>query len=235
MTSLRKPRILIFDDDAQILNMLEKYFALKGYEVFAFNEPTSCSIYGESIDSCTNLYACADIMITDFDMPKMTGVKMIEQQIARGCRLTPKNKAVISGFLDDEYIRKVGEMGCAFFKKPFLLTDLDPWIKECEGRMDLSRPIGVRRSELRHPANEEVAYRCGKNDEKRNAVITNVSESGLCLKVRDSFPCGDEGVFINGEYTSSCKAAEVQWVKKENEDSFLVGLVCTQTLTRNSP
>jgi hypothetical protein len=124
-------------------------------------------------------------------------------------------------------------MGCTFFKKPFLLTDLDPWIKECESRMDLSLPVGIRRREIRHPANEEVAYRCDSYAEVRSAVLTNVSESGLCLKVRESFPCGEENVFIKDEYKSSCQSAEVQWIKKEDEDSFLVGLVCRQTLTRN--
>lgn len=231
MTRPRKPRVLIFDDDPQILSMLARYFALKGYDAQAFAEPTSCSIYGDSTDSCHNLHPCADILITDFDMPHMTGMEMIERQKARGCRIEPRNKSIMSGFMDDEYIRKAGEMGCAFFKKPFLLTALDPWILECENRMDLSLPIGIRRKELRHPVNEEVAYRCGSREEKMNAVVTNVSESGFCLKVRESFPCGEERVFINDEFKSSCQSAEVQWIKKEDEDSFLVGLVCRQTVS----
>ncbi len=234
MTRSRKPRVLIFDDDTQILSMLERYFTLKGYDAQAFDEPSSCSIYGDSADGCGNLYPCADMIITDFDMPHMNGVEMLERQKARGCRLQAVNKAVISGFMEDEYLAKAKAMGCAFFKKPFLLTDLDPWIKKCESRMDLSVPVGIRRRELRHPANEEVAYHCGSREEMRNAVVTNVSESGLCLKVRESFPCGEESVFINDEYTSSCQSAEVRWIKKEDEDSFVVGLVCRQTLTRNS-
>jgi DNA-binding response OmpR family regulator len=230
MTRPRKPRVLIFDDDAQILNMLEKYFTLKGYDALAFSEPTSCLIYGDSAESCSNLHPCADILITDFDMPHMTGVKMIERQQARGCRLEPRNKAVISGFMDDEYIRKTGEMGCAFFRKPFLLTDLDPWIKECESRMDLSLPVGIRRRELRHPANDEVAYRCGSCNEARNAVVTNVSKSGLCLKVPESFPCA-ESIVINDGSSSSCRSAEVRWVRKEDEDLFVVGLACSLTVS----
>jgi DNA-binding response OmpR family regulator len=230
MTRPRKPRVLIFDDDVQILNMLDRYFSLRGYEAVAFDEPTSCLIYGDSTDNCRNLYPCADILITDFDMPNMTGVKMIERQMARGCRLDPRNKAVMSGFMDDEYVRKVGEMGCAFFRKPFLLTDLDPWISECESRMDLSLPVGTRRKELRLSANEEVAYRCGSCDEKRSAIVTNISKSGLCLKVPESFPCA-ESIVINDGSSSSCRSAEVRWVKKEDEDFFVVGLACSLTVS----
>ena len=234
MTELRKPRVIIYDDDPLILNMLEKYFSLKGYDALAFSEPASCSIYEDSAESCSNLYPCADIMITDFDMPHMNGVEMIESQKARGCRLEARNKAVMSGFMEDEHREKALGMGCAYFKKPFLLTDLDPWIMECENRMDLTVPIGIRRREIRRPVNDEVAYRCGNCEEKRSAVVTNVSESGICLKVRESFPCGEESVFINDDYTSSCQSAEVRWIKREDEDSFAVGLVCRQTLTRNA-
>jgi DNA-binding response OmpR family regulator len=231
MTKLRKPRVLIFDDDPHILSMLERYFTLKGYDAQAFNEPTSCSIYGDSAEGCHNLHPCADILITDFDMPHMTGVKMIERQKARGCRLEPRNKAIISGFMDDEYIRKAGELGCAFFKKPFLLTELDPWILECEARTDLTLPIGIRRKELRHPASEEVAYRCDSHDETRSAVVTNVSDSGLCLKVGEMFT-RDESIFLDEDFSQRCQSAEVRWIKKEDDDSFVVGLVCRQTLTR---
>ena len=230
MTKQRKPRVLIFDDDAHILSMLERYFSLKGYDALAFDEPSSCSIYGDSADKCDNLYPCADMMITDFDMPHMNGVEMLERQKERGCRLHAVNKAVISGFMEDEYLEKVKAMGCAFFKKPFLLTALDPWIAECESRMDLSLPVGIRRSELRHPVHEEVAYRCGSCEEKRDAVVTNVSDSGLCLKVRESFPCGEGSIFLNGDFSfpESCQSAEVKWIRKEDEDSFAVGLACRQ-------
>jgi hypothetical protein len=158
----------------------------------------------------------------------MNGVEMLERQKARGCRLDPVNKAVISGFMEDEYVEKARGMGCAYFKKPFLLTDLDPWIAECESRMDLSLPVGIRRREPRRPSNAEVAYRCGSCEEKRSAVVTNVSESGLCLKVRESFPCREGSVLINNDFKSNCRSAEVRWIKKEDEGSFAVGLACRQ-------
>ena len=73
----RKPKVLIFDDDAQIRGMVEKYFALKGYDALSFNEPTSCSIYGDSADNCRNLYPCADILITDCQMPRLDGLGLV--------------------------------------------------------------------------------------------------------------------------------------------------------------
>jgi DNA-binding response OmpR family regulator len=140
---MRKKRAIVFDDDHFILIMFKKFFSSCGYEVLTFNEPTVCPVYEKQTEQCDKEYPCADIVITDFEMPKMNGIELLMHQTNRGCRLTIKNKAVISGSLDEENRKKIEELGGAFFQKPLNFDELTNWIDACEKRIDPSQPVGA--------------------------------------------------------------------------------------------
>ena len=138
---MRKPRALIYDDDVNVLDMLKAFLTRRGYEVLAFNEPIICPIYEKMAACCEKVYPCADITITDFNMPRMNGIQLLKFQSQRNCKIDVRNKAIISAHLADENLEVIRTLGCSFIHKPFRLSELSDWLDLCANRIDLSQPV----------------------------------------------------------------------------------------------
>lgn len=132
----RKRRAFIYDDDDCILNVLRYFFTQREYEVVTHQKAVVCPLDAETL-VCSNPHACADVVITDFMMPGMNGVDLLLSQSRNGCKIPAKNKALMSGFADNEETKKIRDLGCSFFKKPFNLQELSRWLDEREQEMDL--------------------------------------------------------------------------------------------------
>lgn len=138
---MRKRRVIIFDDEPVVLLVLEDFFTSRGYEVLTYGAPVDCPLYNGE-ESCRNEAPCGDIVLTDYQMPRMNGIELLQTQARRGCKLNSKNKALMTGFMDGEKAEAVQALGAAFFEKPLPLDVLGRWLDECEQRMDLSQPVG---------------------------------------------------------------------------------------------
>ena len=139
---MRKLKILVIDDETLVLDSLKIWLSKKGYEVQTFIEPTVCSIYEKKTDDCSKENRCADIILTDYKMPIMNGIELLQYQSQRGCTLDIRNKAVITGYLDNEIQKVIEDMGCSFFEKPLELSLISDWINERAKHIDLSQPLG---------------------------------------------------------------------------------------------
>jgi DNA-binding NtrC family response regulator len=140
---MRKIRIIIIDDDVVMLKWLSRWLSKKGYEVLTFNEPQICPLDKKITGNCNEENPCADIITTDYQMPELNGVELLQKQSQRDCKLTIRNKAIISGSMDDKNKKLFKGLGCSLFKKPVKLSELSDWLKECEERIDLSQPLGI--------------------------------------------------------------------------------------------
>lgn len=140
-SKIRKPRVIIFDDEKTFLNILKKWLSQKEYEVFAFEDPKVCLMYKEGTDHCMKEDPCADIIITDYNMPEINGLELLQYQLQRGCKIDKRNKAVVSGYIDDNIKRVINESGYVFFEKPVDLTVISDWLNECGKRINLSLPL----------------------------------------------------------------------------------------------
>ncbi len=232
MLNLRKKRVIIFDDETAILTMLERRFAQRGYEVMMFEEPVICPVYEDSSDTCENIYPCADLMFVDFKMPKMNGIELLEHQKQRGCKLNAKNKAIITGFIVDNYINRIKDIGCALIRKPFAFSEISSWLSACEKRVDLSQRLGIKRKERRYTTDIQVLYKTEKQDELLEGDIINLSTYGICLKIYKPLFVG-EVISIHTNLPNSCQSACVQWIKKIKRDYYIAGLNCCRE--NNSP
>ncbi len=147
---MRKPRIIIFDDNAAIVMALEDFFINRGYEVVSYTEPLVCPIYEKDGNCCDKSLPCADIVITDLHMPRMTGPDLLRRQAERGCKLVTGNKAVMSSYVAGAYEDIIKDLGCSFFYKPLIMSSIPDWLTEREKHFDLSKPLNALKKQDDH-------------------------------------------------------------------------------------
>ena len=138
---MRNPRTIIIDDYVRFTNTFKTWFSQMGYEALTFPDPTACPIYRRETKNCIKKDPCADIIITDLKLPRMNSIEFLQYQSQRGCKIDIRNKAIISGYIDDEKRKAIENLGCSFFKKPLELPLISYWLNKCEKRMDLSKPL----------------------------------------------------------------------------------------------
>lgn len=135
-------RAIVFEDDREIRNPLRRLLEMRGYEVLAFSEPTEWPLYKDPAGQCPpKSDACADIVITDLMMPRMTGTQLFEHQARGGCHVDPRNKAILSAAWTDSERRRAKTLGCRSFQKPFNPAEVFRWLDECERRIPTGRKL----------------------------------------------------------------------------------------------
>jgi len=222
---MRKRRAIIFDDEPVVLLVLKDYFETRGYQVLALREPVICAVYSDT-GGCSNKALCGDIILTDYNMPKMTGIELLKAQTWNGCKLTVKNKALLTGYMDDRKMKDLLDLGVAFFEKPVLFDELDRWVDECEQRMDLSLPLGTRRKEVRECCGREITYRIASSgSELFRGIAVNMSPSGFCLRASGPL-MREDTVLLQTELPLLSPVAMVRWITRKGQDDYLAGLQC---------
>lgn len=224
---MRKPRVLIYDDDTIILEMLDTFFSKKGYEVYLYSTPVVCP-YESLADSCDTFYPCADLVLSDFKMPKMTGLELFQRQSKRGCKVDSKMKAIMSGYSDEEILTQCKDLGYSFFRKPFTFSELSEWLTECEKHFDLSQPLGVKRVSRRYSFIQDIEYRLNPAASKKIFVGSTVDKSidGLGLRIFNPLRAGDTITIIKGFEATQLNGTvgTVMWCSQEGETIYRAGL-----------
>ena len=219
---MRKRRAILFDDDPAILRTLSLFFEERGYEVIACEEPVACQIYEDSL-RCDKMHPCGDLMITDLEMPRMSGFELLRLQTERGCKLNIRNKAVLSGNLDRASCEALRNLGCVAFQKPCRLVTLAAWVEECERRMDLSQPLGIRRCERRVACGSGTVFRFKREVEFFTAEVVNQSNSGLCIRLDQRLAVA-EVLSLHSDKPLPSERLVVRWLKPDTDGGYLAGM-----------
>ena len=220
---MRKRRVLLYDDDATALSALSLFFEERGYEVFAYGEPEACPVYLDG-GRCDNRQPCGDLLITDLEMPRMSGIDLLQLQARLGCRLSIRNKAVLSGNLDPASCEVIRSLGCVAFSKPCRLSTLSAWVGECEQRMDLSQPLGVRRRQRRDPFSSRAVFRTERPFDLFAVEVVNRSDSGLCVRLEKPLAVA-EVLSLQTHLPLPTDRLLVRWSRPDG-GGYLAGLSC---------
>lgn len=135
-------RILVFDADNSLRELLRIYLSGHGHEVLAFRDPTLCPLYAQlkaGACCCPQDAPCGDVVIIDNKMPHISGLELLKLQRRSGCKLPDANKAVMSASMTRQLEAVIAEFGCHHIKKPFQLVRIKEWVDDCMGRLILAR------------------------------------------------------------------------------------------------
>jgi DNA-binding NtrC family response regulator len=132
-------RVLIFEDNDGLRSSLKHLLGELGYEVFTFSNPGLCPVYNSVCHNCPLDHACADIIISDIDMPTQNGLELMKDRKQMGCKT--KYRALMSGGWTDSKLKYAQELGCRVFHKPFDLKEMLQWLDDCSERIDPERKL----------------------------------------------------------------------------------------------
>jgi DNA-binding response OmpR family regulator len=134
-----KPRILIFEDNDILRSTLKYILDKHGYEVFTFWKPDVCQAFDTVNHTCPADHACADVIISDVNMPTKTGLDLIKERQQKGCKV--KHRALMSADWTDSDLKSAHELGCYIFHKPFNLKKMLKWLDDCSAELDPERKL----------------------------------------------------------------------------------------------
>jgi CheY-like chemotaxis protein len=134
-----KPRVLIFEDNDILRSTFENLLDSLGYEVFTFSDPGMCPVSDSVNHNCPLDHACADIIISDVNMPTQTGLELIKNRKQNGCKA--KFRALMSGDWSDPDLKHAQELGCHVFHKPFNMKEMLQWLNDCSERIEPERKL----------------------------------------------------------------------------------------------
>jgi len=131
-------RVLIFDDDDAIRDLLKAVVKIKGYEIFDYRNPSECSISINEKCNCGQSQ-CTDVIMTDIEMPIVNGIEFINDLSSKGCKVN--NILIISGQVEPQTMDDVKNKNIRFIKKPFSIRDILSVLEEFEKNINPSRTL----------------------------------------------------------------------------------------------
>ena len=171
MTRKDEPfRILIVDDNREIRGILEEYLREEGYLAQGAADGKEALVkYAE---------AAFDLIITDLNMPGMTGIELIKE-IAKG--ETTTEFIIITGYASlDSAIESVKAGAFDYLVKPFRIEELKVVIKNAKDKIALKKANKQLFDKLKSFYFEISRYRKWLDAEQ----IARFTEGGLADEIR---------------------------------------------------
>jgi CheY-like chemotaxis protein len=132
-------RVLLLEDDEHIRDLMTDLFKSRGYEVVHFATPAVCPLQQKPDCICDEHSRCADIILSDLEMPFLTGLQFIENQKNKNCKAP--YLAMMSGNWNHHEVEKAKELGCKVFYKPFKISEITEWLVYIEQNINLNRRL----------------------------------------------------------------------------------------------
>ena len=147
-------RVFLFEDEHLFPSPQQKALTESGFEVYPFSTPALCPHATESACQCPEGLLCADAIITDVNMPRISGLDFVGRQQKRGCRCN--NYGVISAKWSGDDLSLAEVLGCTAFKKPVDPREVAAWLQGVAKGIDPGRELS---DTFRQYLPENIAYK----------------------------------------------------------------------------
>lgn len=135
----RKIRVVLFEDNTGARDRLKKILQARGYEILDYDDPSSCPMQLSHDCQCDEMHICADIVISDVDMPNVSGIEFMERQVRKGCKV--RNIGMMSASWSSDNINRAEAIGCTVFEKPVRAAVFEHWLDQCESRININKEL----------------------------------------------------------------------------------------------
>ncbi|MBD1401755.1 response regulator [Pelovirga terrestris] len=119
--------VLLFEDNRLYRELMTEILTEQDFQVTAFADPVRYVASENRCDHCGG-NVCADALITDNQMPGMSGLELIQWITDSGCKLPKHRRAVISGSWSSEEYDQAQQLGCKIFQKPASVDEIYQWL-----------------------------------------------------------------------------------------------------------
>jgi len=132
-------RAVIFDDEPVMRQVLWALCERRGYEVFTFPDPGLCPLYAMHRCPCPHGTFCADLVLSDLNMPEVKGLDFVEGLLAKSC--VAPHVALMSGAWSEAGRARAVRLGCRLFTKPLAGAEIFAWFDTVEAQVEPTRAL----------------------------------------------------------------------------------------------
>jgi CheY-like chemotaxis protein len=100
--------VLLLEDDTTIRETIVQILRSRGYDVYSYSTPAVCPLQESRECRCGEKQTCVDIILSDLEMPIMSGLDFIEGQRKKRCKCT--SIALMSGNITEEAQSRADEL-----------------------------------------------------------------------------------------------------------------------------
>lgn len=130
-------RVLVFDDEELVRELLQALCERQGYEVITFPHPGICPLHGKNECPCGPESFCADVIISDLQMPVVQGLDFLESLLGKGCHC--RHIALVTGSVEVQEVARAAKLGCKLFAKPFNQREISDWLDQVKRSLPANR------------------------------------------------------------------------------------------------
>jgi len=133
-------KAIVIDDDPSVLIYLRCILQRRSFDVHVYEDPVECPLYKSP--GCFSPFhcECPDLIISDYNMPRVNGVELLASTMEKGCHCRHLALITAQGLLDADLTR-VAKYGTRYFTKPLDFDDFFPWLDRVEKEI-AERPSG---------------------------------------------------------------------------------------------
>ncbi len=116
---------LVLDDDMLCRTLLSEILRAKNINVTSFSDPAE--FFEANSNQLTNNHF--DFILTDNQMPGMTGAEFLKKLKSQGLDVPDHRLAIISGSWSGSDLQLAKDLGCEIFTKPYEIPQLYQWLE----------------------------------------------------------------------------------------------------------